>query len=81
MTLFTIDSKDNTGSTRQDKPRKIPCANACGWLFMTIGPPQYIVPVMRNRSEVLTSYSPRVFESMQVYKNIHLYTEQTKGSH
>lgn len=31
MTLFTIDSKDNTGSTRQDKPRKIPCANACGW--------------------------------------------------
>lgn len=30
MTLFTIDSKDNTGSTRQGKTRKIPGANACG---------------------------------------------------
>lgn len=27
--LFTIDSKDSTGNTRQDRPRKIPGANAC----------------------------------------------------
>ena len=30
LTLFTTDSKYNTGSTREDEPRKIPGANACG---------------------------------------------------
>lgn len=28
MTFFAIGSKDKTGSMRQDKPRKIPGANA-----------------------------------------------------
>jgi len=40
---------------------------------MTVGCPQYIVPAMRNISEVLTPYSPSILESV--------ITDQSKGSH
>lgn len=49
-------------------------------LFMTTGPPQCIVPVMRNVPEALTSYSPSILESVCEYTKTYTVTV-SKGSH
>lgn len=72
MTLFTIGRKDNTGSTRQDKPRKIPGANACSqkdekvlhawWKFMSF------IPHVLDQCLEYRFYSIRTLEKWPFWK-------------